>query len=346
MDPQTVLNDIQVILKEASIKCEVLDEKFPAKFFENNPEKIFESYFKFIKNRSNSEGVIRNEDKLALTSIAERFANGEYIAADNGFYKLYHDVKLVCTMLIHFNAQGTRMYQLVDKFYKFATELILRECYKIGITVVDTIGNDNLNMDSTPTELDKIIGKDFIKISTSYKVPISQTYHIKTKELDLFSSIITRSHLETRPQELPNSNFEINNVIAQTNLEQDSPKLGFLAANTSNIPDPTLPPTEMMSRFLHPNWYALPTTMWLKYGDYKSWAPTFNENGTVLDSKIRGIMWLKRIGYMEILEREAKKNGAVNQLKDEKNDNEDKSQSKKDESTKDLHKDTIDEASF
>lgn len=214
-------------------------------------------------------------------------------------------------MLIHYYSQGTRNYQMVDKFYKFATELILRECYKLGISVSNSKSEIQLET-NTETELDGIIAHDFIKISTNYKVPVTETYYIKTRELELFSSMISKSNLDNRPQELPNSNFEINKIIPQTNICEEAPKLGFIAANTSNIPDPTLPPTEMMTRFLHPNWYALPTTVWLKYGDYRPWAPSFNENGTVIDSTTRGIIWLQRVGYLQIYndaEKVAEENG-------------------------------------
>ncbi|QLL30522.1 hypothetical protein HG536_0A03400 [Torulaspora globosa] len=231
-----------------------------------------------------------------------------YAPEQGGFYRLYHDIKLVCTMLIHYYSQGTRNYQMVDKFYKFAIELILRECYKLGISLNNGKTDTSLVTD-TETELDSVIAHDFIKISTNYKVPVAETYYIKTRELELFSSMIAKSNLDNRPQELPNSNFEINKVIPQTNICEEAPKLGFVAANTSNIPDPTLPPTEMMTRFLHPNWYALPTTMWLKYGDYKPWAPSFNENGTVIDSTTRGIIWLQRVGYLQIYQ-DAENNAA------------------------------------
>ncbi|EJS42774.1 rsc58p [Saccharomyces arboricola H-6] len=311
-----LLVNVQSILNAASVKCHVVDESFPAKFFEKNPDKIYESYCKFIKNRSNSEGLIRNEDKLALTSINKKFEDGEYEPLQGGFYKLYHDVKLVCTILIHFYPQGTRNYQLVDKFYKFSSELLLRECCRIGMSLTQTKSRSGKVLsgsetdeydDDDATELDKTISYDFIKISMNYSIPISQTYQIKTKDMDLFSSIISKSNLDKRPHELPNTNFKINNVIPQTDRESEAPRLGFVGANTSNIPDPTLPPTEMMTRFLHPNWYALPTTVWLKYGNYNSWAPSFNENGTVVDSTTRGLIWLERIGYINMYEKNEEK---------------------------------------
>lgn len=306
MDLSELLSNLYSILKDASSKCKVLDESFPSSFHEKDPNKIFSSYCTYIKRRSDANGMIKNEDKLKLTTISQKFEDGFYAADQGGFYRLYHDIRLVCTMLIHYYSQGTRNYQMVDKFYKFATELLLRECYKIGMSLSNnkTSGKESAEPE---TELDSIIAHDFIKMSTTYKVSIAQTYHIKTGDTDLFSSMIAKSNLDNRPPELPNSNFEINKVIPQTNICEEAPRFGFIAANTSNIPDPTLPPTEMMSRFLHPNWYALPTTVWLKYGDYKQWAPSFNENGTVVDSTTRGIIWLQRIGYLQLYQDETKK---------------------------------------
>lgn len=293
-----ILANLFTIYKAASSKCKVLDEKFPSKFYESNPKKIYDSYYKFIEKKSNSEGEIEDEEVMELTTIAEKFERNEYILEKNGCYKLFHDINLVCTMLVHYYQPGTRNYLMVDKFYKFATELLLRECYALGQDLLQDKTNEVI--DKERSELDKVISKDFIKISTNYTVPVAETYHIKTKDSDLFSSIIAKSELDHRPQELPNSNFEINKLLPQTNMFEEAPRLGFVAANTSNIPDPTLPPTEILTRFLHPNWYALPTTVWLQYGDYSSWAPAFNENGTVIDSTSRGIIWLKKIGYTEL----------------------------------------------
>lgn len=311
MSANELLENLQVILKTASTKCFVIEEKFPGKFNENDPSKIYESYVKFMSKKVGEDGVtITDEGNLELTSISQKFDEHAYKVEKHGFYKLYHDITLVCLNLINYYSPGSRFYQMVDKFYRFATELILRECYKIGVQL--TSEDDKIEKeiheeeikDEDANELNEAISLDFIKISTSYKLPAVQTYHIKTKDQDLFSSIISKSVLDHRPQELPNSHFEINNIIPQTNLFEEAPRLGFLAANTSNIPDPTLPPTEMMSRFLHPNWYALPTTKWLNYGDYNSWAPPFDESGTVMDSKMRGKIWLEKIGYNEIINKQ------------------------------------------
>lgn len=304
-----LINNLFRIFRVAGAKCHILDEKFPAKFHESDPLKIYESYTKFLKQKSNPDGSLKNEDKMALTTISEKHENNEYDPSNGGLYKLYHDMKLVCIMLIHYYPQGSRKYQMIDKFYKFATELILREAYQLGAQLVyesPLEQEENEPVKKERNELEKAISADFIKIATNYTVPVSETYHISTKDMELFSSLIERSEIDYRPHELPNSNFEINKVLPQTNVSEQAPRLGFLAANTSGIPDPTLPPTEMMTNFLHPNWYALPTTVWLKYNDFSSWAPAFNENGTVLGSTKKGIIWLYRVGYMQELMKKTK----------------------------------------
>ncbi|CCK68263.1 Rsc58p KNAG_0A06010 [Huiozyma naganishii CBS 8797] len=304
MEFQPLLHDIHTILKSASSKCSVLDEKFPGTFFEAKPEKIYASYVRYMERRTTNDGEVKNGSRIHFVTINGRFESGEYLPEQGGFYKLYHDIKLVCTNMIHFYPTDSKKYQLVDQFYKFATELLLRECYKIGILLTSEVGTeessdkDPIETNEERSELDKAIAKDFLKISTSYRLPLRESYHVKTKDMDLFTSVINKSSLDHRPRELPDKNFEVNKIIPQANPFEEAPRLGFIAANTSNIPDPTLPPTEMMSKFLHPNWYSLPTTSWLKYGDYASWAPAFNEDSTVLDSTSSGIIWLKRIGYL------------------------------------------------
>lgn len=249
-----------------------------------------------MKSRSDAEGNIKDEDEISLTTISTRFEQNEYSKREDGLYGLYHDLKLVCTLLVHFHPQGTRNYQMVDKFYKFATELLLRECYRLGIMLLE---DDMDQYSEEKTAFYNTVSYDFIKISVGYSVPYVENYYISSGDMDLFSSAISKSSLDQRNTELPNNNFTVNKVVTKSE-DNIAPPMGFLAANVSNIPDPTLPPTEMMTKFLHPNWYALPTTVWLEYGDYKSWAPCFNESGTVLDAGRRGIIWLEKIGYMTL----------------------------------------------
>ncbi|SCU99681.1 LAMI_0G00144g1_1 [Lachancea mirantina] len=313
MDFNPAFSKIHTILKAASSKCRVLDEKFPSKFFERDPNKVFDSYRKFLRTRVDSEGNLKNEDKVPVTTVAQRLENGEYeIGKQNGFYRLYHDIRLVCTILVHFYSQGTRNYLIVDKFYKFATELLLRECYRLGVSFL----NEQSDSSGTKTSFQHMVSNDFIKISVGYSMPYAENYHINTADMDLFSSIISKSQLDYRVTDLPNSSFTVNRLIPQ-DPEEEAPMLGFLAANTSSIPDPTLPPTEMMTKFLHPNWYALPTTVWLEYGDFQSWAPCFNESGTVLDASRRGTIWLEKVGYMKLLDSKKSKESQEQKINEE-----------------------------
>ncbi|AEY97907.1 FAFR223Wp [Eremothecium gossypii FDAG1] len=312
---EEIFKDLYTILEAASSKCNVIDEKFPGEFFESEPTRIYSSYVEFLRGRADADGQI-DEQQLALTNIRQRFEEGEYARSKDGLYRLYHDVRLVSTMLIQYYSPGTRSYQMVDKFYKFATELLLRECYKHGAMLVHA---EPYVKSKEETEFFNIISKDFIKISTSYTLPIVESYHISTKFGDLFSSTISSSPLDERPPDLPNSNFEVTKIIPHTGLHLSN-KLGFVAANTSNIPDPTLPPTEMMTKFLHPNWYALPTTLWLKYGGYESFAPTITENGSVVDSSRIGDIWLERTSYHELWKlRKGVRDGESNAMREEEN---------------------------
>ncbi|CCH62322.1 hypothetical protein TBLA_0H00290 [Henningerozyma blattae CBS 6284] len=324
-ESSVVLDNLHTILKAASFKCHVIHEKFPNNFFENDVNKIYDSYYKYIKNKCNSQGHIKNEEKLKnqLTSIEEKFENKEYSIESNGFYKLYHDIKLICMILINYYKQGSRQYLMVDKFYKFSSELIIRECYRFNTNFLsnNNNSNDETNFPQT-SELEKIINEDYIKISSSYQVGVINNYHIKTANEELFSSKINKSELDKRSDELPNTNYEINNILPSTlsmNLNNNaSNRLGFLTGNISNIPDPTLPPREIIRverennsssgtgsgnstngmNYLHPNWYLLPITVWLKYNeDFKNLTPFVDEGHTVIDSISRSTMWLKRIGY-------------------------------------------------
>lgn len=273
-----------------------MTEKFPREFYEQNPNMIYESYVEFLKSKSDENGALKDQANLALTTIAEKFQNNEYQQADNAVYSLYHDIRLVCTILIHYYSQGTRSYQMVDKFYKFAVELLLRECYRVGASSI----RDFEKPEDEPEESDfyKIVSDDFLKISKVYQLPITEAYHVRAKEGHLFTSVINRSMLDQRPKELPHQDFDVLKIIPQVN-SQPSNRLGFLTVNTSNVPDPTVPPTEIMTSFLHPNWYPLPTTVWLGYGDFQSFAPSIAEYKSVTDASHKGAIWLEKIGYKE-----------------------------------------------
>lgn len=262
---------------------------------------------KFLRAKFDENPDIKIAEDIDSISISDKFASGDYQKHEDSVYRIYHDIKLVCSILIHYYSQGTRSYQMIDKFYKFAAELILRECYRVGAKLVGDFAAD---IDFKESDFSKTISNDFLKISQVYQLPVTETYHTQTKEGHLFSSVITRSVLDQRPKEVPYEECEIVKIIPQA-TSQPANRLGFVAANTSNVPDPTISPTEIMTSFLHPNWYPLPTTKWLEYGDYQSFAPSISEFKSVTDCSRKGDIWLEKVGYKSWLEIESKKRGAA-----------------------------------
>lgn len=280
-----------------------MDEKFPNEFYESNPAHIYESYVAFLRLKFNENPNIKIAEDITSTSISDKFSNGEYQSHEDSIYRIYHDIKLVCFILIHYYSQGTRSYQMVDKFYKFASELILRECFRVGVKLV---GDPEIGSELKESDFSKTISNDFFKISQIYQLSVAETYHTQNKEGHLFSSVITRSTLDQRPREVPHEECKVVKIIPQA-TSQPANRLGFVAANTSNVPDPTISPTEIMTSFLHPNWYPLPTTKWLQYGHHQSFAPSISEFKSVTDCSRKGEIWLEKVGYKKWYDAVSKK---------------------------------------
>lgn len=302
--------NLAAVLRSASSKCRALDEKFPTEFFESNPKNIYESYVSFLRAKFDENPDIKIADDIESISISEKFANGDYQKHSDAVYRIYHDIKLVCSILIHYYSQGTRSYQMVDKFYKFASELILRECYRVGVQLINGSDADAALEES---DFSKTISNDFLKISQVYQLPYAETLQTETKDGHLFSSVISRSSLDKRPKEVPHEEMHIVKILPQAS-SQPANRLGFVAANTSHIPDPTISPTEIMTSFLHPNWYPLPTSKWLDYGQYQSFAPSISEFKSVTDCSRKGDIWLEKVGYKmwyEMVTKEKKEKAAV-----------------------------------
>lgn len=97
---------------------------------------------KFLRAKFDENPDIKIAEDIDSISISDKFASGDYQKHEDSVYRIYHDIKLVCSILIHYYSQGTRSYQMVDKFYKFAAELILRECYRVGAKLVGDFAAD------------------------------------------------------------------------------------------------------------------------------------------------------------------------------------------------------------
>lgn len=260
---------------------------------------------------ANSYNLLDEKQRSKTTTVIERLDSGYY----KSIYTLFHDIKLSSYIKLQENEIGSTTYVDIDNFYKFATELILRETYRLHIDFDPPTQIQQQKKQQQPTtrystrqsaqkeasEIDTtsfggMIAQDFIKISTSYISANAEAYYIMTQNnMPLFSSLNLKSAIDDREISLPEP-FQSTKIVPQ-NGSVLSNDLGFISTPSNRIPQPSLQPFEIMSNFLHPNWYSLPTVQWLKYSDLQSFAPAVDQHTLVVNLIDKGRLWLQHIGY-------------------------------------------------
>lgn len=239
----------------------------PTKFHEKNPDLILQNY----------EAYINDTPKVTKVSIHDKLNKKEYSTP----YELYHDIKLVAGHEISQLPVGCTEYQEIDFFFKFTTELLLREVGTVGI---------KLKTDSPDDETLAILSDDFERISTSYSVtngevitqihkydePIAPAYHslygsqptppaTKTVVQPLFTGLVGRSALDTRNTVVPGP-YQLAKVVGTPHvIAGESGTIKAFGGFSSKIPPPNQPPTQVLDSFFHPNWYTIEAPKWLIY---------------------------------------------------------------------------------
>ncbi|CAM9019103.1 unnamed protein product [Wickerhamomyces anomalus] len=281
------LNTNQLDSADKTIK--VLETQIPIEFEESIPTQISESY----------HALVEDLGKFESNTVLDRIEKSYY----KSIYSLYHDVRLSAYISLLNEEIGSPHYVDIDRFYKFATEFILRESYRLHIQISELEEADKKALRETPpSDFEETLSQDFVKISTTYSLGNSEAFFIITQNnVPLFSSLNQRSSLDER-EILPPESFSTTTVVPQAG-SIPATNLGFLSPQVGRIPQPTLPPTEILSRFLHPNWYSLPTAKWLEGSDLQSFAPVIDEQNTVVTSQDKGRLWLEQIGYTKFFEK-------------------------------------------
>lgn len=276
-------------LDSADKTIKVLETQIPIEFEESIPTQISESY----------HALVEDLGKFESNTVLDRIEKSYY----KSIYSLYHDVRLSAYISLLNEEIGSPHYVDIDRFYKFATEFILRESYRLHIQISELEEADKKALRETPpSDFEETLSQDFVKISTTYSLGNSEAFFIITQNnVPLFSSLNQRSSLDER-EILPPEAFSTTTVVPQAG-SIPATNLGFLSPQVGRIPQPTLPPTEILSRFLHPNWYSLPTAKWLEGSDLQSFAPVIDEQNTVVTSQDKGRLWLEQIGYTKFFEK-------------------------------------------
>lgn len=263
---QTLIEDIAIVLSNADKTDLLQKELVPSGFQENNPNNIVAACNEFIEANP----------KATLSSVAEKANNKKYTSP----YQLYHDIKLVAAREIIQHEVGTDKYNEIDFFYKFSTEILLREVGSAGLLLhaneldEDTLGifRDDFDKISQNYTLDN---GEVITYMHKYEEPIAPTFHglygapqpVQTKTITqpLFSSLVGKSSIDLRNTVVPDP-YQLAKVVGSgkaSNTNTNSFK-SFSKA-TARIPPPNLGPAQVLDSFFHPNWYTIEAPKWLSY---------------------------------------------------------------------------------
>lgn len=252
----------------------VLNARIPTGFFEEDASRVVQAY------------VALKEDADEHTTVTDKFNANEYTT----FYQLFHDIKVAGASMIGSHRVGSSAYANIDFFYKFATELILREAARAKVKLATT-GEEA----DEETDFERQLAEDFDKISSTYSSENGEVIYIVHKIDDpvhipqpdylhnplggnqeqekppqknqpLFTSLIGKSSVDPRPTLLPDP-YQLLQIVPQnTQAVRELSSLASLSpSGVLKIPGPTVQPTEMMNNFFHPNWYTLAIPTWLQY---------------------------------------------------------------------------------
>ncbi|KAK6461076.1 putative chromatin remodeling complex subunit [Scheffersomyces coipomensis] len=277
----TVLPDLFTVYEQADKDHRILKTNvIPSDFHEKDSELILSSYIAYLKKKSGSGKT---------TSIWDKYENNEY---EKSPYKLYHDIKIASSIEISKYAVGSKEYNDVDFFYKFSTELLLRELSRFHFILHDHPHHE------TESELETQLNEDFDKISTTYNLTNGEViaYISTTEEPEpqqsssfgpyynqhhqnqppakqtiqpLFSSLIGRSELDTNLLVVPDQ-YSVSKIIpANKDSTRNISTFDSLSPVNNKIPTPLEQTShEILSDFFHPMWYTLPVPTWINYSTH------------------------------------------------------------------------------
>ncbi|KAG7664672.1 uncharacterized protein J8A68_001768 [[Candida] subhashii] len=267
---ERILPDLFTVYENADKELNVLSsDVLPVDFHEDNSMDIVQSHKTFVDSKG---------PNVKTTTINQKYQDKKYTSP----YELYHDIKIVCSVLLNNTEVGSKEYKELDFFYKFTTEILLRE---VGSIIVF-----NNPVAEVKSELETQLQEDFDKIITSYNISNGEviTYISKTEEQEpqqpysnlyanqspvvkqriqpLFSSVINKSELDSNRTIVPDP-FSVSKVVP---IVKDSARsesvLDQLTPISNKIPSPLeASSSQILHDFFHPTWYTINVPTWLTY---------------------------------------------------------------------------------
>lgn len=249
----------------------------------------------------------------------------------NGYTSIesfYKDFVIVCFILINTLNKYSEAYYLIDKLYQIVSQLILRS---LGTSInrlknYQTEEKEDTNI-NIPKALQKSFEIQFNSVSDFYEVSIKKQLQVNVQlekniidrngannyqtmnsgSESLFSSILDKSTLDKRQDILPDKSMSFVDVLpVDISSTIEAPKLGLILASTNKrIPDPTLPATRILTKYINPLWYKLPVNIWLKNlvpeddsNKLQHILPIVSKNESLLNNCQAIDLWVKKTSYL------------------------------------------------
>ncbi|KAF3991731.1 hypothetical protein FT663_02604 [Candidozyma haemuli var. vulneris] len=267
-----LLLDFSVVLEQADTLGITTQESIPEGFYEATPEFILESFQRHTEENPDGKKV----------TIQQKLGSNKYTSP----YQIYHDIKIASSEEIVKYDVGSGNYKIVDYFFKFTTELLIRETGRLGLRVFN---DDEEAIKDDPEDVLNVLREDFDKISQNYDVANGETvvfmnkveepplpsYHSlysaqppaepKIKTQPLFSSLTGKSALDTRNTIVPDP-YSLAKVVGSTKtIPSNSETLRSFGNPLTKPPGPGQLGGQVLDSFFHPNWYTVEAPKWLVY---------------------------------------------------------------------------------
>ncbi|QPG74799.1 hypothetical protein FOA43_002135 [Brettanomyces nanus] len=296
------------VLKGLDKRTGILSVSIPLKedFFEDNVRKINYSILRYmdsLKDEVSDDSEPSGQPKLEnSTSIEEKFESKEYKTV----YEMFHDLKIASVIKMVQVEDDLDLYGKVDTFFRVGSELLLRECLRLGLTVEDEMKKDNEDEnekkkqqkrkmleekekekeeeeekegeeegeDETEesgfgmeTSLEEALARDFELITGTYIDKAGEALSIVAAgNLPLFTSLNKKKSELDDREPVIDAGLGVNLVKIVPNLDSVTPEKLTFVSPVSQQPVSDV--REVLQEYIHPNWLRLTSPQWLKNGDY------------------------------------------------------------------------------
>ncbi|KAK9453833.1 hypothetical protein V1511DRAFT_461718 [Dipodascopsis uninucleata] len=212
---------------------------------------------------------------LPPISITEKYTSGGYDDVIDP-QVLLDDLRVVVETLLSSLSPASSRYKNLDRFYFYATSLVVRLRQEEGLLSEEKTTLENIDLRSNDKEV----------------------LYMVSQHGPLFSSLSKKSRLDKRRFPVPMF-FNTTKIVPAQPALVPARKLGFLspspfysAIGTAPVVATKLRP--MLSDFTHPINAPLPTAKWLRYDPYSSFAPTRDEGHSIISAKAVSAVWYQK----------------------------------------------------